>query len=51
MVETRISIFLLKLMEDVVSSGLNGVLILKGDASPNEQSDSGLIPSKTCEIF
>jgi homocysteine S-methyltransferase len=42
---------LTQLMEDVVSSGLNGVLILKGDASPNEQSDSGLIPSKTVKYF
>jgi len=40
-----------QLMEDVVSSGLNGVLILKGDASPNEQFDSGLIPSKTVRHF
>lgn len=40
-----------QLMEDVVSSKLNGVLILKGDASPNEQSDSGLIPSKTVKHF
>jgi len=40
-----------QLMEDVVSSRLNGVLILKGDASPNEQSDSGLIPSKTVKHF
>ena len=38
-------------MEDVVSSRLNGVLILKGDASPNEQYDSGLIPSKTLKHF
>ena len=42
---------LTQLMEDVVSSRLNGVLILKGDASPNEQSDSGLIPSKTVKHF
>lgn len=40
-----------QLMEDVVSSRLNGVLILKGDPSPNEQSDSGLIPSKTLRYF
>ncbi len=40
-----------KLMEDVISSKLNGVLILKGDASPNEQKDSGLIPSKTVKYF
>jgi len=42
---------LTKLMEDVISSKLNGVLILKGDASPNEQKDSGLIPSKTVRYF
>ena len=42
---------LTQLMEDVVSSGLNGVLILKGDPSTNEQSDSGLIPSKTAGYF
>jgi len=42
---------LTKLMEDVISSKLNGVLILKGDASPNEQKDSGLIPSKTVKHF
>ncbi len=42
---------LTQLMEDVVSSQLNGVLILKGDAAPNEQSDSGLIPSKTVKHF
>lgn len=42
---------LTKLMEDVVSNKLNGVLILKGDPSPNEQKDSGLIPSKTVKYF
>ena len=42
---------LTQLMEDVVSTKLNGVLILKGDASPNEQFDSGLIPSKTVKYF
>jgi len=42
---------LTELMEDVVSSKLNGVLILKGDASPNEKKDSGLIPSKTVRHF
>ena len=42
---------LTNLMEDVISSKLNGVLILKGDASPNEQKDSGLIPSKTVKYF
>jgi len=42
---------LTKLMEDVISSKLNGVLILKGDASTNEQKDSGLIPSKTVKYF
>ena len=39
------------LMEDVVSNKLNGVLILKGDASVNEQKDSGLIPSQTVKHF
>jgi 5,10-methylenetetrahydrofolate reductase len=42
---------LTQLMEDAVSSRLNGVLILKGDASPNEQTDSGLIPSKMVKYF
>jgi len=42
---------LTQLMEDVVSTRLNGVLILKGDPSPNEQYDSGLIPSKTVKYF
>ena len=42
---------LTKLMEDVVSNKLNGVLILKGDASTNEKKDSGLIPSKTVKHF
>ena len=42
---------LTNLMEDVISSKLNGVLILKGDASPSEQKDSGLIPSKTVKYF
>ena len=42
---------LTQLMEDVVSTRLNGVLILKGDPSPNEQYDSGLIPSKTAKYF
>jgi len=40
-----------ELMEDAVSGGLNGVLILKGDASPNEQKDSGLISSSTVKYF
>ncbi|KRT61286.1 MAG: 5 10-methylenetetrahydrofolate reductase-like protein [Thaumarchaeota archaeon CSP1-1] len=40
-----------QLMEDAVSGGLNGVLILKGDPSPNEQKDSGLIPSSTVKYF
>ena len=40
-----------QLMEDAVSGGLNGVLILKGDVSPNEQKDSGLIPSSTVKYF
>ncbi len=42
---------LTQLMEDVVSTRLNGVLILKGDPSPNEQYDSGLIPSKTAKYI
>ena len=42
---------LTQLMENVVSSRLNGVLILKGDASTNELTDSGLIPSKTVKYF
>jgi homocysteine S-methyltransferase len=42
---------LTKLMEDVISNKLNGVLILKGDASPDEQKDSGLIPSQTAKHF
>ena len=42
---------LTKLMEDVVSNKLDGVLILKGDPSPNEQKDSGLIPSHTVKYF
>ncbi|MGQ0791255.1 MAG: methylenetetrahydrofolate reductase [Nitrosopumilaceae archaeon] len=40
-----------QLMDDAVSGGLNGVLILKGDAPPNEQKDSGLIPSSTVKYF
>ncbi len=40
-----------KLMEEIVSNKLNGVLILKGDPSQNEQSDSGLIPSETVKYF
>ena len=40
-----------QLMDDTVLGGLNGVLILKGDASPNEQKDSGLIPSSTVKYF
>lgn len=40
-----------KLIEDTVSSKLNGVLILKGDASQTEQKDSGLIPSKVVKYF
>jgi 5,10-methylenetetrahydrofolate reductase len=50
-VRDKILSTLTKLMEDVISSKLNGVLILKGDASPNEQKDSGLIPSKTARYF
>jgi homocysteine S-methyltransferase len=40
-----------KLMEDTVSGGLDGVLILKGDASPEEKKDSGLIPSQVVRHF
>ncbi len=40
-----------QLMDDAVSGGLNGILILKGDASPTEQKDSGLIPSSTVKYF
>jgi len=40
-----------QLMDDAVSGGLNGVLILKGDTSPHEQKDSGLIPSNTVKYF
>jgi 5,10-methylenetetrahydrofolate reductase len=42
---------LTELMEKVVSGRLNGVLILKGDASANETNDSGLIPSQTVKYF
>ena len=42
---------LAKLMEDADSGGLDGVLILKGDASPDEQKDSGLIPSQVVKHF
>lgn len=42
---------LTELMEKVVSTKLNGVLILKGDASLNEHKDSGLIPSQTVKYF
>ena len=42
---------LTKLMDDIFSNKLNGVLILKGDASPNEKKDSGLIPSQTAKYF
>jgi len=42
---------LTKLMEDVTTNKLNGVLILKGDASTTEQKDSGLIPSKVVKYF
>lgn len=42
---------LTQLMEDAVSGGLNGVLILKGDPAPDEKKDSGLIPSKTVKYF
>jgi homocysteine S-methyltransferase len=40
-----------KLMEETVSGGLDGVLILKGDASPDGQKDSGLIPSQVVKHF
>lgn len=39
------------LMEQSVAEKINGVLILKGDASPTEQKDSGLIPSSTVKYF
>lgn len=39
------------LMNDAVLGGLDGVLILKGDAAPNEQKDSGLIPSQVVKHF
>ena len=42
---------LTQLMEDAIAAKLNGVLILKGDASPNEISESGLIPSMIVENF
>ena len=42
---------LTQMMEQVVSNKLNGVLILKGDAAPNEEKDSGLIPSQTAKHF
>ncbi|HXV66150.1 MAG TPA: 5,10-methenyltetrahydrofolate synthetase [Nitrosopumilaceae archaeon] len=40
-----------ELMEQSVAEKINGVLILKGDASPTEQKDSGLIPSSTVKYF
>ena len=40
-----------KLMEETVSGELDGVLILKGDASPDGQKDSGLIPSQVVKHF
>jgi homocysteine S-methyltransferase len=40
-----------KLMEDTVSGGLDGVLILKGDTSQDGQKDSGLIPSQVVKYF
>ena len=40
-----------QLMNDAVSSRLNGVLILKGDPSPYERKDSGLIPSQVVKYF
>jgi len=40
-----------KLMKDTVSGGLDGVLILKGDASQDGQKDSGLIPSQVVKHF
>lgn len=40
-----------QLMEQSISEKLDGVLILKGDASPTEEKDSGLIPSSTVKYF
>ena len=40
-----------QLMNESLSIGLNGVLILKGDASPNEQKESGLVPSQVVKHF
>ena len=35
-----------KIVNDAITLGVNGVLILKGDASPDNTKDSGLIPSQ-----
>lgn len=35
-----------KIVNDAITLGVNGVLILKGDASPDNPKDSGLIPSQ-----
>ena len=40
-----------RLMNETVSTGLNGVLVLKGDASPTEQKESGLVPSQIVKHF
>ena len=40
-----------QLARDAISSGLNGILVLKGDAAPNEQKDSGLVPSQVVKHF
>ena len=41
----------IQFMDDVVEGRLNGVLVLKGDPSPDEKKDSGLIPSHTVKQF
>ncbi len=35
-----------KIVNDAITLGVNGILILKGDASPDNPKDSGLIPSQ-----
>lgn len=40
-----------QLMDDAISGGLNGILVLKGDPSKNEKSNSGIIPSQTAKHF
>jgi len=39
------------IINDSISIGLKGVLLIKGDASEDTSSDSGLIPSKTVKFF